>query len=188
MKRRDRRKQAMAEVKTGRVRDKDFLKMKAKEDLDMMDNLLGVLSLTIEPSESRLWDEYGKNHTGFCVEFDPRLLLKETGSGNGMVSYNEELPEIHPTKYDAGMQSMLQWQFKLNKWSHESEYRSTIFKGYPLTEKERQYIAPANSIKRIILGALMPTAKEDELKLSLPTALKSVPIVRAKLISNKVIF
>ena len=71
---------------------------------------------------------------------------------------------------------------------NENEYRSTIFKGSPLSEVERKYIVDPTIFQKIILSAYMPENIEFQLRNSFPDELTTIPIVRASIVQNRVIF
>jgi len=46
---------------------------KTKSDIQKgYDQRLGVLSLTADPKNSKMWQKYAADHTGFCIGIDPK--------------------------------------------------------------------------------------------------------------------
>jgi hypothetical protein len=153
------------------------------------DDMAGVLSLTAYPAEERMWHKYSIDHTGFCVGFDPKIMLRNLGSGGGIVNYQDELPMIHPSpKHSFLEQTALQIFVKLRKWEFEKEYRAYKFRPYPLSIKDDRAVAvPPEAFKELILGANMGK-KEEQLIIDLvPDELKHIRLKKAVIQNNVVI-
>lgn len=159
-----------------------------RKHFNEFDSFSGVLCLTEYPAEITMWKKYSINHTGFCVGFEPKAMLKDIGTGGGIVQYYKELPIIYPApKHPHLLQSYLQIYSKLEKWTFEKEYRTYIFRNYALSIDDRTFVLPPTAFKEIILGASM--SKEDELSLiaSIPPDLQHVKIKKAFLINDEII-
>ncbi len=169
------------------VNKKEYLEMQQKKTFAEFDDFAGVLSLTAHPKEIRMWEKYAINHTGFCVGFDPKIMLRKLGTGGGIVNYERELPIIYPTpKHNYMQQTALQIFFKLDIWGFEKEYRTYRFRNYPLSLKDRAVVVPAEAFKELIIGNKMSAQDEGALLNSIPHKLSHVKIQRG-LIENDTI-
>lgn len=162
-----------------RIKDPEFIIQQQQETFQKFDQFTGVLCLTEYPAESSMWEKYAINHTGFCVGFDPKTMLRDLGTGGGIVFYEDELPVIHPIKHSHLQQSIFQIFYKLKHWCFEKEYRSYKFRNSSLSIQDRTIVVPVNAFKEIILGALMPPASETALLASIPQELSEVKIKKA---------
>jgi hypothetical protein len=140
-------------TKISPLKDKDYIKQAQEESFEDFNSRFGVLSLTANPANCKMWTEYGKDHTGFCVGFNPRVMFKFFGGG-GIVNYVDELPIIMPMPiHDFDTQHNLQVFSKLKKWIYEEEYRVHKFSSNPYGENERVIVLPEEAYSEIILGA-----------------------------------
>lgn len=80
----------------------------------------------------QMWTYYSKNHSGFCIGFDPEKLLKYIPSHTATkIKYQKDYPKIDPlVTYDADNPSIefIENCFKSSHtkaigWKHEKEYR-----------------------------------------------------------------
>ena len=51
----------------------------------------GVFSVTANPANIDMWNEYSENFNGYCIDFDSRIIFKYFGGG-GKVHYPLTLP------------------------------------------------------------------------------------------------
>ena len=125
----------------------------------------GVLSVTADPSNERMWNEYAKGHTGFCVGFDSTKLAMISGGG-GPITYCDELPAIYIWVDSLEVEYEKRVFFKERHWEFEKEYRLT--KTWPLSaldyEVERNIQLPEGCIVSVICGRNMKPAYIEELK------------------------
>lgn len=115
-------------------------------------NEFGILSLTANPLNLKMWNKYGDNLKGFCIGYDSKLLFNFIGGG-GQVLYVDELPIISP--YDHFLvQAHKQIFYKLRKWEFEDEYRTHKHWNEEKSIDDRNIIIDIQCIKEIIFGPL----------------------------------
>lgn len=172
------RQQARETYKTSPLSNNEELKQYQEETFKQYDERAGILSLTGNPNNEKMWDKYANKHTGFCVGFDPLILFQHLGGG-GKVDYVDKLPEIFPHPIHSYEKQMVsQIYSKEKKWFFEEEYRTGTFRDYPMSQKDRIITVPPEGFRIIIIGKNMPNNLYEELVGSLPPELKNVPINR----------
>ena len=72
------RQQAIIWSNKGFLRDKKLNEEWASNYFEELNERYGVLSLTAEPANIKMWKKYSKNFNGFCLGFDPKT--KETSA------------------------------------------------------------------------------------------------------------
>jgi len=126
------------------------------------DSKFGILCLTTNPNNLKMWNKYSQNGKGFCVGFDPEILFELTGGGRP-VDYPKTLPIIH---HDDNylIERIKQVYSKEKKWSFEEEYRThkTFFN--VASKKDRQVKVPPEAYKVIIFGWSTPDKSKAEIK------------------------
>ena len=158
--------------KKGFLRDKDRLKELEKYFFEEFDRLFGVLCLTANCSNIKMWGKYTLNHSGFCVGFKtiPLFQLTEYFGSGGEVNYDDELPIIRETD-ELEKKHFLQIHSKLKKWEFEEEYRLTKF-----NVKNRVIEIPTEIFAEIRLGAKISEEAEKEIleivRMNFPNAKK----------------
>ena len=125
----------------------------------------GVLSVTANPSNDKMWQEYAKGHTGFCVGFDSYKLATVSGAG-GPVTYCDELPEIRIWVDSQESEYEKRVFNKERKWDYEQEYR--LCKTWPIEVIEngvdRNVFLPEGCIVSVICGCNMKPKDVDEMR------------------------
>lgn len=126
----------------------------------------GILSVTANPSNDRMWEDYANNHTGFCVGFDSIKLASISGGG-GPVHYCNILPQIRIWVDSTEEEHVKRVFFKEKKWEYEQEYR--LCKTWPLfaikQDVERNIMLPKECIVSVICGKKMRKGEVSELEL-----------------------
>ncbi len=147
--------------------NKDLLKDKkrmAELDLKEYENLNevhGVLSLTMNCASIEMWKKYSDNFNGFCIGFDPKIIFKYLGSG-GKVNYVDTLPIINPL--DASDIKFTTLIFsKLKKWAFEEEYRTQRMWSLPADNEMRKTKLPSSAYTKLILGHNTNTDTQQEI-------------------------
>jgi hypothetical protein len=140
-------------VKNSNFKNKKYLKNFQQKEWALLNLRYGILSLTANHRNYRMWEDYGKKHSGFCVGFNPKITFKLFGGG-GKVEYFEELPIILPAPFDSYKE---QWRkqiySKLEKWGFEQEYRTQKLYYTPPSNEERTITLPKEALTELILGA-----------------------------------
>jgi hypothetical protein len=166
----------------------EFVQKHQQQEFNEYSEHTGVLSLTEFADSLPMWEMYAKDHTGFCVGFNPSIMLKDLGGGGGKVRYLKDLPIIYPEpKHSFSVQAFLQVFSKLEKWVFEQEYRVYKFKPYTLKAHDRIVSIPAEAYKEVIIGALMSTESVDCLINSFPAELEHVIVKRAYIENGKIV-
>lgn len=123
----------------------------------------GILCITGDPANVKMWSKYSDLHNGFCVGFDSNRLFDFFGRG-GEIQYVDALPDIFPSNIDSYIeQSIKQVFYKERKWAFEKEYRITKMHERHLTQEERVVTLPPEAFKEIIFGANMSQAYKNEI-------------------------
>lgn len=125
----------------------------------------GVLSVTANPSNDKMWQEYAKGHSGFCVGFDSYKLASVSGAG-GPVTYCAELPEIRILVDSKEREYEKRVFYKERQWDYEQEYR--LCKTWPLEVIEsgvdRNVSLPEGCIVSVICGSNMKQEDVEEMR------------------------
>ena len=112
----------------------------------------GILSLTENCNNDRMWDKYGDEGKGICIGYDTRIMFKHLGGG-GPVTYCDVLPKIFPEPFMHYAEAMMnRVYYKTKQWSFEEEYRTKKFWPQPATILNRQIQLPPEAFKKIIFG------------------------------------
>lgn len=125
------------------------------------DARFGVLSLTANPKNPKMWIKYSEDHQGFCVGFHTTIMFKHLGGG-GEVQYEKILPDILPSD-DLHVEHWKQVFFKEVKWNFEDEYRTHKFWPNPATTADRTIVLSKDCFKEIVFGALMSAEHQKEI-------------------------
>lgn len=166
------------------LRDPAKLKKMQEKKFEEYDKRIGILSLTADPQNNKMWEKYSNHHKGFCLGLNSKSLFKSIGGG-GIVDYVKELPKIHPF-YSYEHQHYLQVFKKLEKWKFEKEYRTHLFSSSPMSKEDRIVKVPAESYYCLIIGNQMPEEQKDDLIKSIPDDLKHMNILEADIVDGNV--
>ena len=140
--------------KKSSMKDKNYVKELQEQNFLEFNERFGVLSLTANPSNLKMWEKYSDDGKGFCVGFDPKIMFPFLGGG-GKVIYCEELPIIFHND-DFHTEHVKQVFSKEDIWSFEEEYRTHRFYKAPAADAERCIVLPVEAYKEIIFGWDMP--------------------------------
>ena len=123
---------------------------------DMIDQLIGVFTMTEDNENILMWSHYAESHKGFCVEFNPKRLFEICYNyikiGDLIVSkkvkYSSTYPLINPYKVSASYEEYMDWlTVKSSVWEYEKEWR-LIYSNHP----NEQVDFPDEIIKAIYFG------------------------------------
>lgn len=155
------RDQALRFSNVGLFRDKKMSEDFEKNYWNELNERLGILCLTADPGNISMWRKYAKNLNGFCVGFDPKIMFTAIGGG-GEVSYFETLPVIKPSD-SIEFKISVRTYSKLRKWAFEKEYRTQIFRDFPLTATERKVKIPNSAFIELIIGEKVKAEIQKEI-------------------------
>ena len=155
------RKHARNLLKNSPLRNTTFLNEFQTETYTNFDNHMGVLSLTPDFKNEKMWNLYAENHAGFCVGFDSKKMFQNF-DGGGNVNYFEILPDIFPLENNIKKYVKNIFSKQIN-YSFENEYR--VYKSFNqyATIYERQIKIPKDCFKEIIFGAQLSKYEIDEI-------------------------
>lgn len=104
---------------------------------------IGVLSLTEDPFNLKMWAHYGGNSTGICLEFE-RTAANTLGSKSTQkIKYVKERPKIMLHERHDHLVEVI--NTKSHIWEHEKEWRDIKSKG------DKSYPFPGK-IQRVLFG------------------------------------
>lgn len=157
-----------------------------REDMYLKYNKnIGVLSLTENQKNVKMWNYYANSGKGFCVGMDTHLLFNYMGA-SGIVNY---LPEGLPMIYHDDppeVERAKQVYFKTIDWKWEEEYRVDVFNINGLSDAQRKVSLPPSYFKQVIFGWDMTEASKAAIKEACRLSGLDVVFFQATLNSNDV--
>lgn len=148
--------------KNSPMKNIEYVKKVQEQDFLEFDKRFGVLSLTANPINLKMWNKYSDDGKGFCVGFHPKMMFTFLGGG-GKVIYYKELPTILYND-DFHVEHFKQVFSKEDIWSFEEEYRTHKFYKNPPTDTERCIVLPTEAYKEVIFGWAAPENMINEIK------------------------
>lgn len=146
---------------TSPMRDLNLFQKEVDRLRHQFSDVFGVLSMTEIPDNPFMWNEYGDNHTGFCIGIDGKEIAKLIGGG-GSVIYDDEIPHYKFGTISNDEQIEITILHKHSKYKNEKEYRATKMQDHPYSEEERIIHFPGEAVKTIYLGKNMPNECKQE--------------------------
>jgi hypothetical protein len=148
-------------------RDEEALKkFQEKSLIDVIDHY-GILSLTTDKKNDKMWEEYAGNYKGFCVGIDQSFLLEQHNNIGqfGPVKYLEKIKEINIEK-SLVYRSIERFYSKYTKYEFEKEFRlvKTFFEKKDSSDPERFISVDNKYYKEIILGKCMNEKNKSEIR------------------------
>jgi hypothetical protein len=143
----------------------------------------GIFCASIIWDSIQMWSYYSKNHTGFCIGFNPERLFPYIPSFRAMkVVYRKDFPKVNPlATYSSNYESseFIDNCFKMSHtkaigWKYEKEYRIFSNKFPAGYTKNNRLIAIDNKCFRNLLVGLnfpeneLPKMKELAYNLKIP--------------------
>ncbi len=163
------------------IKDKNHVEEWMKKTREEYYDHDGILSLTANCDNERMWKEYGNVDKGFCIGYNTKELFKYVGGG-GEVLYLDELPMILPEPFMEFPEAMRNRVYcKLKEFEFEEEYRTRKFSPNTLTVEERRIELPPTAFNRIILGKKMTDADKKEIKEYIKSHIGEIQIVEKSL-------
>lgn len=117
----------------------------------LFNSRFGVLSVTANPENEKMWEQYGNYHKGFCVGFDTAKLFEIVGGG-GEVIYEDVLPIIDFINDDFTTKHIKNIFYKKKEWEYEQEYRLHKMWDRDMTDSDRNIALLKDCIVEVILG------------------------------------
>ena len=154
--------------------------------LSLANDLVGILSLSDDPTDPLMWGHYAASNTGFLIQFYANHPWFKQGPND------DEAQHIRKVKY-ISMEESSSVDFrprdfiytKSNRWEYEREWRMI----WPLQEYYRKlpgdiylFGVPPSCIWKIILG--VRSTREFETKLNYiinKIGVRPIPVVRARI-------
>ena len=150
-------------AKKSPLKDKSYCDKIIAESQENYFNCTGIFSMSADPLNEYLWNEYSDNFKGFCVGFESYILSNYFGSC-GPVIYEPELPIIYPEPFDQIEHIHLKRVFhKREKWIFEKEYRVCKMLPREYLKNERKVVLPLEAFKSVIIGYKSDEATRNEI-------------------------
>jgi hypothetical protein len=156
------RQHAKKMTKNSPMKNMEYAKRAQEQDFLEFDKRFGVLSLTANPVNLKMWNKYSDDGKGFCVGFHPKVMFPFLGGGGKVIYYNE-LPDILYND-DFHVEHFKQVFSKEDIWDFEDEYRTHKFYENPPTDIERCVVLPVKAYKEIFFGWATPENIINEIK------------------------
>jgi hypothetical protein len=136
-----------------------------EEVREMFYSGFGILCLTRDPVSILMWSHYGRNHTGFAVEFDYRFATSFNDDNSEYVlenklltvpvAYTDTRPEFKSlSEINSPYHGFLE---KASCWAYEKEERSIVPVG------NRNISFDPSLVSAVLLGARCSNETEDEI-------------------------
>lgn len=164
--------------KSSYLNDNYKIQKHREETFRQFNEQAGILCLTSNTENPKMWEKYADFNKGFCVGFNTSVLVK-IFKACGPVIYEDNLPVVLPEPiHSKDQQLIFQVFYKEKKWSFEDEYRALIFHDKRLTLKERVLTIPKDAFSEIILGSQMSDKESDEIQSIVHKKMPHVSIVK----------
>ena len=154
----------------------EFSEDERKINFQEFDKRCGILSMTKNQENRKLWEVYADNYRGFLVAFDGQMLC-HLFSNCGEVSYCNQYLSIKSRKEQPVEEYIYRKIFtKPKHYIYEEEFRLVKVNFHVLSENQRKVKIPVEAYKYIKIGKNMPESFREELINSIPTELKNIPV------------
>jgi len=168
------------------MHDPKFIEEIEAETTEDFDQRFGILSLTADPLNFRMWIKYSNRLEGFCVGYKSSKLFDFLGGG-GSVEYVKTLPIIKPFEDFESLHAKLVFH-KLESWVFEKEYRTHKMWQTKAGHNERNMSIDKDCIINVILGPKMPEIHKKEISELIGRTLPHVQIIETKCEQSKIKF
>lgn len=143
----------------------------------------GILCLTADQLNIKMWDEYVNHKKGFCVGYDSKRLIEYMGGS--IVIYDDDLPVIKPFE-DPLIQFYKKIFFKESKYSFEKEFR--MYKFWSLIPLDRNVKIEKECIFEILFGPDIIPKDKFEIERYMRFHLPHVKLIETKFDGNEIKF
>ena len=125
----------------------EFSEAERKINFQEFDKRCGILSMTKNQDNRKLWEVYADNYRGFLVAFDGQMLC-HLFSNCGEVSYYNQYPSIKSRKEQRVEEYIYRKIFiKPKHYIYEEEFRLVKVNFHVLSENQRKVKIPAEAYK-----------------------------------------
>ncbi|TDS07593.1 DUF2971 domain-containing protein [Sphingobacterium paludis] len=140
----------------------------------------GILSLTENWNNDKMWEKYADNGNGICIGYKTSELFKYLGGG-GPVHYMDKLPIIYPLPFTSDEAALFQRVYcKTSQWSFEEEYRTKMYWNFEASTEDRRIILPTNCFQTIILGDNLSAEAIHEIKDAVSASIGEIEVISRK--------
>lgn len=159
-------------------RDKRTLEKWQKETFDQYCKRTGILSLTANPNNPKMWEKYADNGKGICIGYNSQNLFKFLGGG-GKVHYMDKLPTILPFPFTSHEEALFKRVYcKTSFWSFEDEYRTNMFWPNGASIHDRQIKLDKECFARVILGDNLSNLEIEDIKENIIHNIGKIDIIK----------
>lgn len=134
---------------------------------------IGVICLTLTTNNKDMWERYGQDHTGYCIEFNrtPLMELKPKE-----VKYDDNPPVLNFYRSTREEKAERQFYYKQKKWCFEQEYRMLLQQGH----REYGFDEHEDYLNAVYFGYKMSLDHEEQIKKWLTAWKKKIKIYKVK--------
>ena len=158
------RKEARTQTKKSPLMNPNQKRKMIEEFHSEFNDRFGVLSLTLDCKNDKMWEKYADNHSGVCYGFDTKLLYECIKGIYGEIIYVDTLPSINFLKDNFKTKASKNIFYKERKWEFEKEYRIAHMWENTASATERNVQFSPNCLVEIRLGKFMPQEAQYEIK------------------------
>jgi hypothetical protein len=142
------------------LRNADYLNDLQERKYAVNNEVIGVFSLTTQPTNILMWSHYSNSHKGFVVGFDTDSLFTDIQCTILPINYQNEYPSIPPGlgTEEGPLEIYGVYGTKSGLWEYEDEVRMIKVHG---AKKSFQY--KPETLKEVILGCKISEKHRDEI-------------------------
>jgi hypothetical protein len=142
----------------GRHQDPRAWEALRRSIIAMLADRIGICCLSQVPDSTLMWSHYGRDHTGYCVEFAASDTTPLFGAAQPVV-YRDAYPSVDFFKTSKDEQVDLVFLTKYSGWAYEQEWRII---DHDAGAGIREY--PTELMRRIIFGLRMPKEERQQIR------------------------
>ncbi len=168
------------------IRDAKWQEEVERNYRDDLSKRHGILSLSANPNNENLWEQFASDRSGFCIGFNSKLVKKgenELLCPIGPVNYydSNNPPKLKALTFsdEERLQAVNQIMYSLpDILSEEEEYRLVKMNldGSKMSEENRKHTFDSDVVDNFILGLSMTQEKREELREVIRENFLDIPI------------